>query len=71
MHVEIGIGQPNGGREARNSSADDVNGITSTDPAKVIADPALPKVCAPLVERARTHFDKADDVNGPGHQINA
>jgi presqualene diphosphate synthase len=37
-------------------------GITSTDPAKVIADPALPKVCAPLVERARTHFDKADEV---------
>ena len=27
-------------------------GITSTDPLKVIADPALPKVCAPLVERS-------------------
>ena len=37
-------------------------GITSTDPLKVIADPALPKVCAPLVERARTHFEKADEV---------
>jgi hydroxysqualene synthase len=37
-------------------------GITSTDPLKVIADPALPKVCAPLVERARTHFGKADEV---------
>ena len=27
-------------------------GITSTDPLLVAADPALPKVCAPLVERA-------------------
>ena len=32
------------------------------DPQKVIADPALPKVCAPLVERARTHFEKADEI---------
>jgi squalene synthase HpnD len=37
-------------------------GITSTDPLKVTADPALPKVCAPLVERARRHFEKADEV---------
>src|SRR5471030_1657633 len=34
-------------------------GITSTDPLKVAADPALPKVCAPLVARARAHFEKA------------
>jgi presqualene diphosphate synthase len=39
-------------------------GITSVDPLKVAADPALPKVCAPLVERARTHFEKADGVMG-------
>jgi squalene synthase HpnD len=39
-------------------------GITSTDPLKVISDPALPKVCAPLVTRARTHFEQADDVMG-------
>ena len=39
-------------------------GITSTDPMKVIADPALPKVCNPLVERARGHFAKADEVMG-------
>jgi presqualene diphosphate synthase len=39
-------------------------GITSTDPMKVIADPALPKVCNPLVERARGHFRKADEVMG-------
>ena len=34
----------------------------ATDPHKVIADPALPKVCAPLVERARMHFEKADEI---------
>jgi hypothetical protein len=27
MHLEIGIRQPNGGREARNSSADDMDGV--------------------------------------------
>jgi presqualene diphosphate synthase len=37
-------------------------GITSTDPQKVISDPGLPKVCVPLVERARTHFENADEV---------
>jgi len=37
-------------------------GITDFDPLKVIADPALPKACAPLVERARIHFQKADEV---------
>jgi phytoene synthase len=37
-------------------------GMTSTDPLEVIADPALPRVCAPLIERARAHFEKADEV---------
>jgi phytoene synthase len=37
-------------------------GITSTDPFKVVVDPALPKVCASLVTRARAHFEKADEV---------
>jgi squalene synthase HpnD len=37
-------------------------GITSIDPLEVISDPALPNVCAPLVERVRTHFEKADEV---------
>ncbi len=37
-------------------------GITSTDPLKVISDPALPKACAPLMERARAHFKKADEI---------
>src|SRR5471032_3359075 len=39
-------------------------GIDSTDPIKVIADPPLPKVCAPLIEQARTHFEKSDEVMG-------
>jgi squalene synthase HpnD len=37
-------------------------GITETDPLKVAADPRLPKVCAPLVERARMHFAKSDEI---------
>jgi presqualene diphosphate synthase len=37
-------------------------GITSDDPARVIADRALPKVCLPLAERAKMHFQKADEV---------
>jgi presqualene diphosphate synthase len=37
-------------------------GIVSTDPLSVAADPALPSVCAPLVERAKDHFRKADEV---------
>jgi phytoene synthase len=37
-------------------------GITADDPLKVAADPALPKVCAGLVARARAHFEKADEV---------
>jgi presqualene diphosphate synthase len=37
-------------------------GITSSDPNVVIANPALPKVCAPLVQRARAHFEKSDEI---------
>jgi squalene synthase HpnD len=37
-------------------------GITSSDPDTVIASPALPKVCAPLVARARAHYDKSDEI---------
>jgi squalene synthase HpnD len=37
-------------------------GITSTDPRAVVFDPALPKVCAPLVARVRAHFEKADEI---------
>src|SRR5438876_6406555 len=37
-------------------------GITGNDPLQVAADPRVPNVCAPLVARAREHFEKADDV---------
>jgi presqualene diphosphate synthase len=37
-------------------------GITNVDPLRVIADPALPKVCVSLIARARAHFEKADEV---------
>ena len=37
-------------------------GITSNDPAKVVADRALPRACLPLAERAKMHFVKADEV---------
>ncbi len=37
-------------------------GITSTDPLPVAADPRLPKVCSPLVERAREHFARSDEI---------
>jgi phytoene/squalene synthetase len=37
-------------------------GITSNDPQVVIKSPALPKVAAPLVLRARAHFQKSDEI---------
>jgi len=37
-------------------------GITGDDPQKVAADRALPRVCAPLADRARQHFKQADEV---------
>jgi phytoene synthase len=37
-------------------------GIAATDPAEVLASPALGKVCARLVERARAHFAQADAI---------
>ena len=37
-------------------------GITGDDPQRVIADRALPKVCLPLAERAKLHFQKADEI---------
>jgi phytoene synthase len=39
-------------------------GITGDDPSRVIADRALPKVCAPLAERAKMHFQKSDEIMG-------
>ena len=37
-------------------------GITSDDPQKVAVDKSLPKVCAPLAQRAAMHFEKADEI---------
>ncbi len=36
--------------------------ITETNPLDVADDPRLPDVCAPLVERARMHFARSDDI---------
>jgi phytoene synthase len=37
-------------------------GIAATDPPAVLADPALGKACARVVERARGHFIEADAI---------
>jgi presqualene diphosphate synthase len=37
-------------------------GIMTSDPAAVLAHPALPKACAAVVARARTHFAEADKI---------
>src|ERR671936_837302 len=37
-------------------------GITSDNPQKVIAERALPKVCLPLAQRAKAHFEKSDEI---------
>lgn len=37
-------------------------GITSNDPERVIAERNLPKVCLPLADRAKKHFEKADEI---------
>jgi len=37
-------------------------GITSSDPDRVAAERALPKVCLPLAQRAKVHFEKSDEI---------
>ncbi|ABQ35092.1 presqualene diphosphate synthase HpnD [Bradyrhizobium sp. BTAi1] len=37
-------------------------GITGDDPAKVVQERALPKVCNSVAIRAKTHFEKADEI---------
>jgi phytoene synthase len=37
-------------------------GITSDDPAVVMREPAMQKVCAPLLVQAREHFIKSDEI---------
>jgi phytoene synthase len=38
------------------------NGINTSDPAAVLAHPALPKVCEAVIARARMHFAEADKI---------
>jgi squalene synthase HpnD len=54
---DAGIGRMYLPREALLPAA-----IASDDPLTVISDPALPGVCGPLAERARAHFEKADEI---------
>jgi len=37
-------------------------GITGSDPVAVLSNPALPRVCAAVVARAREHFGEADAI---------
>jgi phytoene synthase len=37
-------------------------GITSTDPAAVLAEPRIEWACHALIDRARAHFTKAEDI---------
>ena len=37
-------------------------GISTTDPASIVADARLPRVCAVLAERARGHFAQSDAI---------
>jgi phytoene synthase len=48
-------------------------GITSTDPAEVLAHPNLDAACRPLIERAREHFAEAWRVMAavPRHTVRA
>jgi phytoene synthase len=40
----------------------DAAGIASNDPDVVARDPNVPKVCAPIVERVKVYFAKADEI---------
>ncbi|MGF6595709.1 squalene synthase HpnD [Paraburkholderia sp. GAS448] len=37
-------------------------GIATVDPHTIADDPSLPRACAPLVERAKAHFARADQI---------
>ena len=37
-------------------------GITTDDPDRAISDKALPRVCLPLAQRAKEHFETADEI---------
>lgn len=54
---DAGIGRLYLPRELLNAA-----GITSTDPNVVRLEPNLPKAALPLAEKARAHFEKADEI---------
>jgi squalene synthase HpnD len=48
-------------------------GITSTDPAAVLAEPRIEWACHALIDRARAHFTKAEDIRArcPARSVRA
>lgn len=48
-------------------------GITTTEPKAAVSDPAIALACAPIVARARAHFQQADAVmaRSPRHGVRA
>ncbi len=60
LDEDAGIGRLYLPREFLNEA-----GIASTDPASVLAHPALPEVCGRIVALARWHFAEADKVMKP------
>jgi phytoene synthase len=40
----------------------DAAGIAASEPGEVLSHPALGRACAPIVERARQHFERADAI---------
>ncbi len=57
LDEDAGIGRLYLPREALQEA-----GITATDPALAMMNPALGKACAPIVETARRHFREADAI---------
>jgi phytoene synthase len=57
LDEDAGIGRLYLPREALEQA-----GITTTDPLTALHSPNLSQACAPLIERARTHFVEADRI---------
>jgi presqualene diphosphate synthase len=57
LDEDAGIGRLYLPREALDQA-----GITTSDPSTALRSPNLSQACAPLVERARTHFVEADRI---------
>jgi squalene synthase HpnD len=57
LDEDAGIGRLYLPREALDQA-----GITTSDPVTALRSPNLAQACAPLIERARTHFVEADQI---------